>query len=82
MKKVDKDKWKLQGENRRFSTREVARIQTFPDWFTFYSGDGNVLDNTRLDKIYKQIGNAVPVILAKEVIMPITKFFIEKNKFN
>jgi len=42
---------------RRLSVRECARIQTFPDDFTFY-----------YDKItagYKMIGNAVPVNLAK-----------------
>jgi DNA (cytosine-5)-methyltransferase 1 len=43
-------------ENRPFSIRELARIQTFPDNFIF---TGNLKDQ------YKQIGNAVPVLLAK-----------------
>ena len=43
-------------QNRSFSVREVARFQTFPDDFRFM---GNINDK------YKQIGNAVPVLLAK-----------------
>lgn len=44
---------------RRLSVRECARIQTFPDSFTFYYTD--VADG------YKMIGNAVPIRLAKAV---------------
>lgn len=43
-------------ESRPFTTREYARIQSFPDEWEFA---GKVSD------IYKQIGNAVPVNLAK-----------------
>lgn len=47
-------------ENRRFSVREIARIQTFPDDFRFIS------DSPRnITAMYKVIGNAVPVRLAK-----------------
>lgn len=42
-------------ENRRFSVRECARIQSFPDNYTF----GNI----PLQSQYKVIGNAVPPIL-------------------
>jgi len=42
---------------RRLSVRECARIQTFPDDFTFYYGQ--IADG------YKMIGNAVPVKLAE-----------------
>lgn len=63
MIKVDKDKWQLVGGeefNRRLSVKEIARIQTFPDWFEFSDGGNvNISENGRLDKIYKQIGNAV-----------------------
>ena len=45
-------------ESRPFTTREYARIQSFPDEWIF-SG--------KMNDIYKQIGNAVPVELAKEV---------------
>lgn len=45
-------------EIRPFTTREYARIQSFPDDWEFCGAVTNV---------YKQIGNAVPVNLAKEV---------------
>lgn len=78
MVKLEKDKWILPGESslhRRLSVKEIARIQTFPDWFEFSDG-GNmtVQKNNRLNKQYKQIGNAVPVLLAKEIAMPIAKW--------
>jgi len=43
-------------ETRPLTVREYARIQTFPDSYTFAGGMGNQ---------YKQIGNAVPVKLAE-----------------
>jgi DNA (cytosine-5)-methyltransferase 1 len=43
---------------RRMSVRECAIIQTFPDDFEFVGSLGNM---------YKQIGNAVPVLLAKRI---------------
>lgn len=62
MIKVSADKWEFEGKNpkqRRMSVREAARIQTFPDDFTFcYTG---IADG------YKMIGNAVPVKLAEAV---------------
>lgn len=86
MKKVDKDKWIFaDGEenNRRLSVKEIKRIQTFPEWFYLSDGknDGNV-DNGRLDKIYKQVGNAVPVFLGSAVAKPIADWaikYIEKK---
>lgn len=45
-------------ETRPFTTREYARIQSFPDEWVF---EGSMTN------IYKQIGNAVPVNLAKEI---------------
>jgi DNA (cytosine-5)-methyltransferase 1 len=52
--------WKFgdNGVTRRFSWREAAVIQTFPQNLDFY-GD--------LTSKYKQIGNAVPVKLASYV---------------
>lgn len=43
---------------RRMSVRECAIIQTFPDDFIFTGSLGNM---------YKQIGNAVPVLLANKI---------------
>lgn len=81
MKKVGKDKWVFTEEthNRRLSVRETARIQTFPDWFEFDTGNGNISKNGQLNKAYKQIGNAVPVELARAIATPIAKWFHSKN---
>ncbi len=57
-------------EDRPLTIREYARIQTFPDDYKFY---GSI--NTQ----YKQIGNAVPVNLAKEIGYSIVDFL---NKYN
>jgi DNA (cytosine-5)-methyltransferase 1 len=45
-------------QDRALSPREGARIQSFPDWFQFY---GNK------DEVTKQIGNAVPPLLALRI---------------
>lgn len=64
--------------NKRLSVREAARIQTFPDWFKFSDGDKrNVSRNHKLNEQYKQIGNAVPVILAEKMSRSILKFLEE-----
>lgn len=46
-------------EARVFSVREIARIQSFPDWFVFYGSS--------VKAKYQQIGNAVPPRLAYEL---------------
>lgn len=75
MRYIEKNKWQLVGENRRLSVKEIARIQTFPDWFNFSDGGNEKMsENGRLDKIYKQIGNAVPVLLATAIAKPIAEF--------
>lgn len=55
-------------ETRPFTVREYARIQTFPDNWEF---EGSVSQQ------YKQIGNAVPVNLAKEIGYSIIRFLNE-----
>lgn len=53
-------------ENRRFSIREIARIQSFPDNFVFpYSSISNA---------YKVIGNAVPPVLGWVFAKSVEKF--------
>lgn len=58
-------------ETRPFTVREYARIQTFPDDWKF---EGSVAQQ------YKQIGNAVPVNLGKEVGYSIINFL--NNYYN
>ncbi|MBN8697100.1 MAG: DNA (cytosine-5-)-methyltransferase [Bacteroidetes bacterium] len=58
-------------ETRPFTVREYARIQTFPDNWDFQGSLANQ---------YKQIGNAVPVNLAKEVGFSIIKLLNEIYK--
>lgn len=57
-------------ETRPFTVREYARIQTFPDDWGFAGP---------VSAQYKQIGNAVPVNMAKEIGLSIISFL---NKVN
>ena len=62
-------------ETRPFTVREYARIQTFPDEWKF---SGSVSQQ------YKQIGNAVPCNLGKEIGFSLIKFlnevYLKSNK--
>ncbi|CAA6818886.1 MAG: DNA-cytosine methyltransferase (EC [uncultured Sulfurovum sp.] len=58
-------------ELRPFSVRENARIQSFPDSWIF---EGSMAEQ------YKQIGNAVPVNLAKEVGLSIIQYLDKLKK--
>jgi len=63
-------------ETRPFTVREYARIQTFPDDWQF---EGSISQQ------YKQIGNAVPVNLAKEIGYSLVRFlnaYYETNQEN
>lgn len=51
-------------QNRTLSVRECARAQTFPDRFRFVG--------SRVEQ-YKQVGNAVPPILAKSVALGVRR---------
>lgn len=55
-------------ETRPFTVREYARIQTFPDEWVFAGS---------VSQQYKQIGNAVPCNLGKEIGFSIVKFLNE-----
>ena len=80
MKKIHSNKWEFVDESkeRRLSISEIRRIQTFPDWWKFNDGINNkqISDNGRIDKVYKQIGNAVPSYMARAVIKPISDWFV------
>lgn len=84
MVRIGKDQWEFRGHfNRRLSVRECARIQTFPDWFTFSDGNNEAVSkNNRLNEQYKQIGNAVPVILAEKIGRPILEFLAHHVELN
>ncbi len=58
-------------ETRPFTVREYARIQTFPDEWQFQGS---------ISHQYKQIGNAVPVNLGKEVGYSLVKFLNQYYK--
>lgn len=55
-------------KERRLSVRECAILQTFPDSFEFVGS---------LNAMYKQIGNAVPVLLAEKIAKEI--YYILKD---
>lgn len=64
-------------ENRRYTVREVARIQTFPDDFKF------ITDSPKnITAMYKVIGNAVPVTLAYNIATAIMEQIFSENKEN
>ena len=57
-------------ETRPFTVREYARIQSFPDYWEF---TGTVSDQ------YKQIGNAVPVEMARRIGVQIRNAILESE---
>lgn len=69
MVKMGQDDWRFGDRRgtRRLSWREAAVIQTFPNEMEF-AGD--------LTSKYKQIGNAVPVLLAKKIALALRETLI------
>jgi len=66
MTKISADHWEFgKGKTRRFTWREAALIQTFPQDLEF-CGD--------LTSKYRQIGNAVPVKLSEKIAIMIRNF--------
>lgn len=58
-------------QNRSLSVREAARLQSFPDDF-YFEGE---YENPSRTAAFKQIGNAVPVILAEEIAVRMKEFY-------
>ena len=57
-------------ETRPFTVREYARIQSFPDDWKFCGGIGDQ---------YKQIGNAVPVEMARRIGVQLKETILKYN---
>ena len=57
--------------NRNITAREAARIQSFPDWYTFIGG------NTAQ---FLQIGNAVPPLLSKAIATELRGYLTESSE--
>ena len=61
----------VNGRFRRFSTREAARIQSFPDSFR--------LDSVSQGRQYKAIGNAVPPVMMWHIIKALKRVFVVRQ---
>lgn len=62
------------GKRRRITHREAARLQSFPDWYVF---TGNKY------KIFEQIGNSVPPLMAYELAKEcLNKIYKPTNTIN
>lgn len=57
--------------SRTISVREAARVQTFPDWFSFAG--------TALTDAFKMVGNAVPVLLSNELAKKVAHILAERS---
>lgn len=58
-------------QNRSISVREAARLQSFPDDY-YFEGEKESANRTAA---FKQIGNAVPPLMAKKIAVELIKVF-------
>jgi len=58
------------GRRRRLLLEEAARLQSFPDWFTFYGSEASR---------FNQVGNAVPPLFAYHLAASVRKY-LELNR--
>lgn len=63
---------KLNGKYRRFTPREVARIQSFPDTFKLVRAEGTQ---------YKALGNAIPPVLMWHVAKNLARVLENKSAY-
>lgn len=69
---ISKGRFGHPDQDRAISLREAARLQTFPDSFQFFGNTG---------EIAKQIGNAVPPLLAKKAALAICDAMNERSSY-
>ena len=58
------------GRRRRLLAREAARLQSFPDSFSFFGTEGSV---------FNQIGNAVPPMFAYTIASAVSKYLTQSS---
>ena len=61
------------GRRRRLLIREAARLQSFPDWFTFEGSEAS---------IFNQIGNAVPPLMAFQLAKSVREYLASSERLD